>query len=212
MWAAKTNYPKESNGGRNRMRSVPGVVLGGLMAFLPLAAVHGQGPPLPPLPPGSPQAAGQHVFATRCASCHGTRAMGGEFAPSIVDRVPLRTDEELIKLLHNGLPSGMPAFPDVVDPDRANLISFLRTLKPFEGAGAERATDTLQGGKPLQGIALNSTASDMQILSDAHQLYLLRKTKSGEYRMVTSQAVWLSYNGKTIGSPYSDGGQTLEPN
>jgi alcohol dehydrogenase (cytochrome c) len=186
------------------MRSVPGVVLGGLMAFLPLAAVYGQGPPLPPLPAGSPQAAGQHVFETRCASCHGTRAMGGEFAPSIVDRVPLRTDEELIRLLHNGLPSGMPAFPDVVDPDRANLISFLRTLKPFEGAGAARATVTLQGGKTLQGIALNSTANDMQMLGDDHQLHLLRKTKSGEYRMVTSQADWPSYNGQTIGSRYSE--------
>src|SRR3984957_13040596 len=186
------------------MRSVPGVLLGGLMSFLPLAAVHGQGPPLPPLPAGSPQAAGQHVFATRCASCHGTAAMGGEFAPSIVERVPLRTDEELVKLLHSGLPSGMPAFPDIVDPDRANLISFLRTLKPFEGAGAARATITLQGGKTLQGIALNSTVGDMQMLGDDHQLYLLRKTKSGEYRVVTSQADWPSYNGQTIGSRYSE--------
>jgi alcohol dehydrogenase (cytochrome c) len=194
------------------MRSVPGVVLGGLMAFLPVAAVHGQGPPLPPLPAGSPQAAGQHVFATRCASCHGTSAMGGEFAPSIVDRVPLRTDEELIKLLHNGLPSGMPPFPDIVDPDRANLISFLRTLKPFQGAGAARATVTLQGGKTVQGIALNSTAGDMQMLGDDHQLYLLRKTDSGEYRVVTSQADWPSYNGQTVGSRYSELAQVTSAN
>ena len=109
--------------------------------------------------------------------------MGGEFAPSIVERVPLRTDDELVRLLHNGLPSsGMPAFPDIVDQDRANLISFLRTLKPFEGAAAERATVTLEDGKTLQGTALNRSASDMQMLGDDHQLYLLRKTESGEYR------------------------------
>jgi hypothetical protein len=42
-----------------------------------------------------------------------------------VHRVPLRADDELMKLLHDGLPSsGMPAFPDIVDRQRANLISF----------------------------------------------------------------------------------------
>ena len=106
------------------------------MAVLSASGVRAQGPPPPPLPPGSPQAAGHQIFATRCASCHGTNAIGGEFAPSIVERVPLRSDDELVKLLHNGLPSsGMPAFPDIVDQDRANLISFLRTLKPFWGSG-----------------------------------------------------------------------------
>ena len=125
------------------MRSVPGVwkaaVWIGLMQFLPATAVHGQGgPPLPPLPPGSPQAAGRQIFATRCASCHGTNAGGGEFAPSILERVPLRSEDELVKLLHNGIPtSGMPPFPDIVDQDRANLISYLRTLKPFWGTAAE---------------------------------------------------------------------------
>ena len=199
------------------MRSLPGMwktaMLIGLMEFLPAAAIHGQGPPLPPLPPGSPQAAGRQIFATRCASCHGTNAGGGEFAPSILERVPLRTDDELVKLLHNGIPSsGMPPFPDIVDQDRTHLISFLRTLKPFQGAGAARATVTLQGGKTLQGIALNSTASDMQMLGDDHQLYLLRKTESGEYRAVTSQADWPSYNGQTIGSRYSELAQITSAN
>ena len=83
-----------------------------LLLFSPAANMQAQMPPPPPLPPGSPQAAGQHVFATRCASCHGTNAMGGEFAPGIVERVPLRTDEDLVRLLHSGLPSsGMPPFP-----------------------------------------------------------------------------------------------------
>ena len=141
------------------MRSVPGVwkaaMLFGLMELLSATAVYGQaGPPLPPLPPGSPQAAGRQIFATRCASCHGTNAGGGEFAPSILERVPLRSDDELVKLLHNGIPSsGMPPFPDIVDQDRAHLISFLRTLKPFWGTAAERASVTLESGKTLQGTA-----------------------------------------------------------
>jgi len=192
------------------MRSVPGVwkaaMLFGLMELLSATAVYGQaGPPLPPLPPGSPQAAGRQIFATRCASCHGTNAGGGEFAPSILERVPLRSDDELVKLLHNGIPSsGMPPFPDIVDQDRAHLISFLRTLKPFWGTAAERASVTLESGKTLQGTALNRSARDMQLLGDDHQLYLLRKTESGEYRVVTSQADWPSYNGQTVGSRYSE--------
>src|SRR6266702_6433874 len=192
------------------MRSVPGVwkaaVWIGLMQFLPATAVHGQGGhPLPPLPPGSPQAAGRQIFVTRCASCHGTNAGGGEFAPSILERVPLRSDDELAKLLHNGIPTaGMPAFPDVAGQDREYLISYLRTLKPFWGTAAERASVTIAGGKTLQGTALNRSARDMQILGDDHQLYLLRKTESGEYRVVTSQADWPSYNGKTVGSRYSE--------
>jgi alcohol dehydrogenase (cytochrome c) len=181
------------------------VILSGLLAVLSTSGVQAQFPPPPKLPAGSPQAAGQQIFATRCASCHGTNAMGGEFAPAIVDRVPLRTDDELVKLLHNGIPSsGMPPFPDIVDQDRAHLISFLRTLKPFWGTVAERASVTLEGGKTLQGTALNRSASDMQVLGDDHQLYLLRKTESGEYRVVTSQADWPSYNGQTTGSRYSE--------
>ena len=176
------------------------VLLSYLLGFFVLAAA-GQG--LAP-PASSHQAAGQHVFATRCASCHGTNAMGGEFAPSIVERVPLRSDDELVRLLHNGLPSsGMPAFPDIVDQERANLISYLRTLKPREGAATERTTVELEGGKTLQGTALNRSAVDMQLLGDDHKLYLLRKTNAGVYRSVTSEADWPSYNGQTVGSRYS---------
>jgi alcohol dehydrogenase (cytochrome c) len=197
----------------------PGVVfrsvmrLSALLAVLSAGGLRAQGPPPPPLPAGSPQAAGRQIFQTRCASCHGTNATGGEFAPAIVDRVPLHSDDELVKLLHNGIPSsGMPPFPDIVDQDRANLISFLRTLKPFYGSAAERASVTLEDGKKLQGTALSRAASDMQLLGDDRQLYLLRKTESGEYRVVTSQADWPSYNGQTVGSRYSQLAQITSTN
>ncbi len=187
------------------MRGVPGNLRAVLLSYLFgvfVSAAAGQGP-VPPA--SSPEAAGQHVFATRCASCHGTNAMGGEFAPSIVERVPLRSDDELVRLLHNGLPSsGMPAFPDIVDQERANLISYLRTLKPREGASTARATVQLEGGKTLQGTALNRSAADMQLLGDDHKLYLLRQTNTGVYRIVTSQADWPSYNGEAVGSRYSE--------
>jgi alcohol dehydrogenase (cytochrome c) len=150
------------------------------------------------------EAAGRQIFITRCASCHGTNGKGGEFAPSILDRVRLRSDEDLVLLLHNGVPSsGMPAFPDVVGTDRSNLIAFLRTLKPNEGS-ATPSEMTLQDGAKIRGIELNRSAESVQMLGDDHQLYLLRKTGSGgAYRRVTSQNDWTNYDGRTLGNRYS---------
>jgi alcohol dehydrogenase (cytochrome c) len=188
-------------------RAMKAAVWSGLLAFVSICPVHGQQPA-----EASPQAAGHQVFATRCASCHGTNATGGEFGPSIVERVPRRSDDDLVRLLHEGLPSsGMPAFPDIIGTERANLISFLRTLKPRDGA-APRVSVHLQGGKTIDGIALNRSADDMQLMGDDHRLYLLRKTDAGEYRTVTSQADWPSYNGQTVGSRFSQLKQITDAN
>jgi alcohol dehydrogenase (cytochrome c) len=193
-----------------KRKLVRAAMAGGVLALLFCCRAAAQ---QTPVPAGSPQAAGQQIFETRCASCHGTRATGGEFAPSIVDRVPLRTDDDLIRLLHEGLASsGMPAFPDITGEERTNLIRFLRTLKPAEGAAAARVTVMLQGGKTLEGTALNRSANGMQLLGDDHQLYLLRKVSEDNYREVTSQADWPSYNGETTGSRYSKLAQITSAN
>ncbi len=171
-----------------------------------VASLHAQAAPT------TPQAAGRQTFLTRCASCHGTTGNGGEFAPSIVSRVPLRSDDDLIRLLQGGLPSGMPAFPDLADPERAHLISFLRALQPDQGLAVSRLEVTLENGSRLQGSALNRSANDLQLLGDDHKLYLLRKTRDGSYRQVTSQKDWPSYNGDTMGYRYSDNAQITPAN
>ena len=66
---------------------------------------------------------------------HGTSGNGGELGPTIVMRVPARTDEELSTVIRQGLPTaGMPAFASLTDGDVRSLITFLRTLKPREGS------------------------------------------------------------------------------
>src|ERR1700755_2755778 len=77
-------------------------VLSGVLALLSIGYALGQVPSQASKAELSPSAAGQQIFATRCASCHGTTATGGEFAPSIVERVPLRSDDDLTRLLHDG--------------------------------------------------------------------------------------------------------------
>jgi len=154
--------------------------------------------------PNASATAGREIFLTRCASCHGTNASGGEFGPSILDRLQLRADSELVTLFHNGLQSsGMPAFPDIVGSDRLNLIRFLRSLKPVEGSGS-RSEVKLDTGQALQGVVLNRSADEMQLLGDDHRLYLLRKTGTNEYRRVSSQSDWANYDGRTLGNRYSE--------
>jgi alcohol dehydrogenase (cytochrome c) len=125
----------------------------------------------------------------------------------------LRSDSDLIRILHGGLPSsGMPAFPDLVDPDRANLISFLRTLRPPGGEEVPQVTVQLDGGGSLTGSQLNRSATGIQILGENKKIHLLRKTAGGRYRAVTSQQDWPSYNGDTVGYRYSNATQITPAN
>src|SRR3954470_14174370 len=80
--------------------------------------------------------AGQQIFVSRCAGCHGSNGNGGELGPAITARVPARTDEELTALLQQGLPAaGMPSLANLNATEVRDLIHFVRTLKPREGSG-----------------------------------------------------------------------------
>jgi cytochrome c peroxidase len=96
-------------------------------------------------------AAGGSTFAARCASCHGSDGRGGEPvrtgapAPSNLTRADLRThaDGELFWVITNGIAaSGMPAFAQLSDVQRWQLVAFVRTLGGVKldvrsGAGGE---------------------------------------------------------------------------
>lgn len=186
-----------------RTRALNVAKLSALLVFLSAGLTFGEAPQ-GMLPPNSPVSAGRQVFLNRCASCHGTTANGGEFGPSILNRIPLRSDEELVNLLHSGLPSsGMPAFPDITGAERSNLIDFLRSLKPANGFALAHATVNLDNGHSLQGTVLNRSAAGMQFLGDDRRLYLLRRTGNGTYRTVTSQQDWPNYDGRTLGNRYT---------
>jgi alcohol dehydrogenase (cytochrome c) len=143
------------------------------------------------------------VYATRCAGCHGSNGGGGELGPSIVSRVPARSDEELTTVIRQGLPTaGMPASPGIADAELRDVIRCLRTLRPREGSGPVRMKIALAGGGSLDGLVLNQGPVDLQMLGDDRKIHLLRKS-GDRYRPVTSQADWPSYNGQTTGSRFS---------
>jgi alcohol dehydrogenase (cytochrome c) len=146
---------------------------------------------------------GRQVFVARCAGCHGTDGNGGELGPNIATRVPTRTDQELTTVVRQGLvASGMPAFAGLSDGEATALVQFLRTLKPRAGSAPERAKVALAGGATIDGLVLNKSQFDMQLLGDDRKLHLLRKSGT-LHRPVTSQADWANYNGGMTGSRYS---------
>src|SRR5215831_2341226 len=157
--------------------------------------------------------AGRPVFVARCAGCHGTDGNGGELGPNIATRVPTRTDQELTTVVRQGLvASGMPAFANLSDSDAGALVQFLRTLKPRTGSAPERAKVALGGGVTVEGLVLNKSQFDMQLLGDDRRLHLLRKAAGDAYKTVTSQTDWTSYNGGMSGSRYSTLAQITKGN
>ena len=83
---------------------------------------------------GKPEAAeaGKILFAENCAKCHGDDALGRHGRPSLrSERVRNATDGELAWILRNGnLYKGMPSWSSLPEPERWQIIAWLRTLPP----------------------------------------------------------------------------------
>ena len=123
---------------------------------------------------GQSPEAGRRQYELVCSRCHGADGNGGELGPGIVTRLFARDDEGLATLVRDGLPAaGMPGFP-IPHQDRRALVAFLRTLRPKPGSAPVRATVETTDGRTLQGLALNQTSADLQLLSDDQRIHLLR--------------------------------------
>jgi len=149
-------------------------------------------------------AAGRKSFETRCARCHGADGNGGEMGPPIALRLWNKTDEQLVRLFHEGLPSrGMPPVVDITDAETKDLIKFLRTIqqKP-ESAPKVRLQATLTTGTVLDGEVLGEGFDDVQLLTDDKTVHLLRRV-GPKFREVTSQVDWPTYNGDTRGNRFT---------
>ncbi len=79
------------------------------------------------------QQAGQQLFASMCAGCHGLDARGGEHAPNIATspEVQRMSDAELLHVIRNGIPAaGMPGFGASLKGDQLeSVVSYLRVLQ-----------------------------------------------------------------------------------
>jgi mono/diheme cytochrome c family protein len=77
-------------------------------------------------------AAGGKLFAQHCAECHGEMADGGKKGPSLrADEVQQSTPGTLFWLLTNGVVRlGMPVWSKLPEPQRWQLVSFIKSLTP----------------------------------------------------------------------------------
>jgi alcohol dehydrogenase (cytochrome c) len=153
--------------------------------------------------PGQDVAPGRAFFESRCARCHGGDGTGGEFGPSIVERLPSRNDQQLGSLVHEGLPSrGMPG-TEASETEMGGLLTFLRSIQR-RGFGQPVARETIQttDGRRLEGQVLNRGFDDLQLRTDDRRVHLLRR--AGErYREVTSETGWPGYNGEPGGNRHT---------
>ncbi len=86
-------------------------------------------------------AAGGKLFALHCAECHGEMAEGGKKAPSLLaDEVQQATPGTLFWLLTNGVVRrGMPVWSKLPEPQRWQLVSFIKSFTPQPPANATNA-------------------------------------------------------------------------
>ena len=158
--------------------------------------------PLVAQPPASrPAGPGQKLFDNNCSVCHGADGAGGELAPSIVMRLPNRSDAELAALIHSGIPArGMPAF-NLPAQDTNDLVAYLRTFRPprFGFAPVRKKIETIDG-QTIEGTVLGESALDLSLRTDDSRIHLFRTAAGGRYRPVTSQTDWATYNGDLGGN------------
>jgi alcohol dehydrogenase (cytochrome c) len=149
------------------------------------------------------QDAGQRIFETTCARCHGGDGNGGEMGPPILQRILEHDETQLVALIRRGLPGrGMPP-TQVSDEEMPSLTRYLRRMaRATQRPPAERITATIAGGKKLEGVVLNQGFDDVQIRTDAGKVHLLRRS-GDSFREVTSERDWPTYNGDPGGNRHT---------
>jgi alcohol dehydrogenase (cytochrome c) len=147
--------------------------------------------------------AGRKAFETRCARCHGGDGNGGEMGPPIRERLTTRDNEQLTKLIHDGLPlKGMPP-ADVGDAEAAAIVRFLRSIERRpETAPVVRLEVQTTDGRVLDGRVMGEGFDDVQLLTDDKRVHLLRRA-GDRMREVSSGADWPGYNGAPGGNRHT---------
>jgi mono/diheme cytochrome c family protein len=84
-------------------------------------------------------AAGEVLFEEHCEECHGSRGVGGKKAPSLrAPEVQNATPGAIFWILTNGVVrKKMPVWSKLPEPQRWQLVSYVKSLGTVEPAGSE---------------------------------------------------------------------------
>jgi mono/diheme cytochrome c family protein len=83
--------------------------------------------------------AGGKLFERHCAECHGLKAEGGKRAPSLLhEEVQQAAPGTLFWVLTNGVVwHGMPVWSKLPEPQRWQIVTFLKSFKPSVMPGGQ---------------------------------------------------------------------------
>jgi cytochrome c len=89
-------------------------------------------------------AAGRKLFLQHCAECHGNTAEGGRKAPNLrAEEVQYATAGTLFWILTNGVVrKGMPVWSKLPEPERWQIVTFIKSLPPPTGSAALENSST----------------------------------------------------------------------
>lgn len=125
------------------------------LTFHPASAQDAQKSAAKGPPAATSPSAGQQLFESTCAPCHGLDGRGGERAPDIATRpeVTRLSDQALLKILREGIPEkGMPPFAALGPAKLSALLSFVQSLQG-KGTAPPVAGNTVRGKELFWGKA-----------------------------------------------------------
>jgi alcohol dehydrogenase (cytochrome c) len=163
------------------------------------------------------------LFASHCATCHGSDGRGAERGPDIVTprRAATRPLEEAARIIRQGIPAGGMPPSSLSDPEIMAISRHLRSLA--EGARQPRTFARvrlrLRDGRTLEGLVQNESNFDLQLLTTTGSLAALTveeiaervdlgrgtmpELKPRETPDAWQAADWPTYNGQLTGNRHT---------
>jgi alcohol dehydrogenase (cytochrome c) len=139
------------------------------LAMIAFACASMHGHAQPPQNTGKQQPlAMQTLFERQCSACHGGDGRGAERGPDIITaRVARQSDSQLQRLIRQGIPAGGMPPSRLNDADVKALAAYVKSLaerrRPPRTFRRVRVLE--RNGRTLEGLALNESNFDLQLLT-----------------------------------------------
>ena len=114
------------------------VIYGMFLISIPPSAIHSQ---------SNSNVIGARRYVQFCAGCHGVDGKGTDKASTLAANPELMnlSDTELIRIVRDGTPNGMPPFAQIGDANIVAVIHYLHSLQEADVSGGPGPSDSTTG-------------------------------------------------------------------